>query len=394
MLQQQALGRVKQPRPLRRVVAHIHRLSLPTSTHVVVPTVKRNRSGPIDPTLDHHGAQQGIHGRQAPVLPLPTSTVLPARMGQSRKHCGATATLPVRILLPLPLIGAVKLPLQCSGAGALAGFGPTLARALRAFDDAIGLWPPRRIVMHAHVQAGHPHHQGRRQAAGRAPRRTVVHPQLRGAAPAGKGPSQEGLGCRHWHLLPGPLGGKRRSARTRRYVHRRAATNRPPGRFAAARIRWRLAASPDEAWWRGGKARLLVGRRGRVRGGPAATGVARCGRWARHQSFVLAGRRGDTEPPRWDGRAGGLARRDRASWVGHSGRSEERGRRVHRCGPGGANGEWYEARRGIAGRVGGAACRAGCHRGEAAGSEEESHGAWNTSRSRWVTHRGQENRWS
>jgi len=69
---------------------------------------------------------------------------------------------------------------------ASAMFRPTLARALRAFDDAVVLWAPGRIERDANVESQQPQRQFGGQINHRTPGDAVVQPEALGPSPGGE----------------------------------------------------------------------------------------------------------------------------------------------------------------------------------------------------------------
>ena len=136
---------------------------------------------------------------------------------------------------------------------ASAMFRPTLARALRAFDDAVVLWAPGRIERDANVESQQPQRQFGGQINHRTPGNAIVQAQALGPSPTAKNLAQHGLYLTCWHRVPIRQRGKPSSPGRRRCIHPRCVANRPACRSAKRLGRQRPFARLRGAVARGGR---------------------------------------------------------------------------------------------------------------------------------------------
>ena len=171
------------------------------------PTFRNNNLAAIHPPPHRGAGQLRRHRGQAPARPLTGPRGRPARGSELRERLQPTAAPHARVLPTLDVVHLLQAALQLRGAGPGRGLGPPLGRPLRPLDHALVLRPPRRVPVHGHLQADQPPRQVGRQVAGRAPRRSVVHPESLGATPAGERLPQLSLDLPRRDVAPMVSGG-------------------------------------------------------------------------------------------------------------------------------------------------------------------------------------------
>lgn len=198
------------------------RLACMHDPHVMVAIVQRHLTFFVHYSRDGVQGQMSEHTIHAPLFALPHQTVELTGVCQLGKNLPTALPLAVGVGFALQAVHLVETALQFGRRRTRMGFRPTLARPLRAFDDAVALRRARGIPDHVDAQADEPQPQVRGQVAPRTPGSAVVDTQALGQSPAAKKATNGLLHRPAFDLSPTAEGGKPPSSGQRHCTHPRS----------------------------------------------------------------------------------------------------------------------------------------------------------------------------